>query len=224
MSAKRVLALIGSPRQKNTSGVLADRVLERLAGQGWETERIWIRRAVRNAERQEELVRQFAAADLVILACPLYVDSLPADTTLTLERLARECTESPSPSKGFVAILNCGFVEARHNDIALAICRQFAREAGITWLGGLAIGGGGMIDAQPLEKLGSRCAPLVRALDLSADAFARGVAIPEEAEQLARKRTVPGWMYRAFAHWGMKRSMRKHGCLARARAKPYLRT
>lgn len=224
MSTKRVLALIGSPRQKNTSGVLADRILGHLASQGWETERVWIRRAVRNAERQEELVRQYLAADVVILACPLYVDSLPADTTLTLERLAREAAVSPSPDKGLLAIVNCGFVEAHHNDVALRILRQFARETGVKWLGGLAVGGGGMIDAQPLERLSSRGAHLVQALDLAADALARGVAVPAEAEQLARKRSVPTWMYRTLAHWGMRRAMRKHGSLGQARARPYLRS
>ena len=52
--------------------------------------------------------------------------------------------------------MNCGFAEAHHNDVALDIYRLFARDAGLHWAGGLAIGGGGMFAGKPLKRRAAR--------------------------------------------------------------------
>ncbi len=222
MSTQRALALIGSPRAKSTSARLAEPLLAGLAEVGWETEQLWLPRALRNPERWAELVAAYEQADLVVFACPLYVDALPGETTVALERLAADAGPG-AEGRGFVAILNCGFAEPGHNDTALRICRQFAREAGLRWLGGLAVGGGGMIEGRPLATLGGRAAHLVRALEQAAEALSGGGAIPPETERLARRLSVPVWAYRMLANYGMKQAARKAGCLAQVRARPYAR-
>jgi hypothetical protein len=119
------------------------------------------------------------------------------------------------------AIVNSGFPEAVHSDTALAICRQWAGEAGLDWIGGLGIGGGGMLAGRPLAELGGRARSVTRALALSADAIARGMIIPEEARRLAGTLPIPAWLYRFFGEWGFRQEAKKHGTRGRLGARPY---
>jgi multimeric flavodoxin WrbA len=219
MSAKGALALVGSPRARSTSKVLAEELLAGMAASGWETEAITIRQALRKPEDWEELLTSYGEADLVALVFPLYVDCLPAPVILALERLA---SLPARPAKGLVAIVNCGFAEARHNDAALAICQRFAEETGLEWRGGISIGGGGMISGTPLAKVGSVARGLRQAFSDAATALAEEHAISEETLARCRKRLIPAWLYRLIANRGMKKDARKHGVLQTVAAQPYL--
>jgi multimeric flavodoxin WrbA len=160
-------------------------------------------------------------ADLLVLTTPLYVDSLPAPVTAFLETLASQrALASPSRAR-FLAIVNCGFPEAVHNDTALAICRQFASEASLDWVGGLGLGAGGMFAGKPLAQLGGRARNLTQALSLTADALAEGRVVPEEARRLVAKLPIPRWLYRFFGDWGFRQEAKKHGVRARIGARPY---
>jgi multimeric flavodoxin WrbA len=160
-------------------------------------------------------------ADLLVLATPLYVDSLPAPVTAFLEALARQRAIAPAPRTRFLAIVNCGFPEAVHNDTALAICRQFAEQASLDWVGGLGLGAGGMFAGKPLAELGGRARPLRQALALTADAVAAGRAVPEEARRLVAKLPIPAWLYRFLGDWGFRQEASKHGVRSRMGARPY---
>jgi hypothetical protein len=118
-------------------------------------------------------------------------------------------------------IVNNGFPEASQNELALAICRRFAQEAGFEWAGGLALAGGGRIGGQPLEKLGDRVRNVIDAFDLAADALAHRRPIPQEAVDAMSKQSVPGWLYRFFGNLGWFQQARKNGILSRLRARPY---
>ena len=93
------------------------------------------------------------AADIVILAFPLYVDGLPYLVTQALEQIAarRAALQTDIRRPRFLAIANCGFPEVQHNATALAICRQFADEAGFA-LGGRAGAGRGRGDLGPAAR------------------------------------------------------------------------
>src|SRR3972149_2310639 len=107
-----------------------------------------------------------------MLAFPLYIDSLPAPVIAALEKIASHRAGKPV-QQSFAAIANCGFPEANHNDTALAICAQFARQTELTWLGSLALGGGeGLVHGVPLNEMDGRALPLKNSLDLAAEALA----------------------------------------------------
>jgi hypothetical protein len=90
MSAgKRALLLIGSPKpERSTSESLGTYLLDRLKELGWTTGALRVNSAMRSDERRDELVAALDLADVVILAFPLYVDSLPAGATRALELIA----------------------------------------------------------------------------------------------------------------------------------------
>ena len=120
----------------------------------------------------------------------------------------------------FLALVNCGFPEWEHNRTALEICRVFARQAGLAWMGGLGYGGGEAIKGRPLEELGGQTRSLRRGLDLAAEALLAGRTVPAEAQALLARPVVPSRLYTAIGTIGWLRAARRYGTLRRLRDRP----
>jgi hypothetical protein len=222
---KKALLLLGSAKQEgtSTSESLGRFLLQRLAAQGWQTDTVLLHRALRTDERAREMAAAADAADLVVLAFPLYVDTLPYLATRALELIAEDRTsgrDRTDRERQFLALANCGFPEAHHCDVALAICRQFAQEAGFGWAGGLALGAGGAINGQSLEKVGGMARNVIAALDRAAEALARGDALPAEVEALIRTPLMPKRLYLLAGNAGWLMTARKNRVLLRLGARP----
>jgi len=119
-----------------------------------------------------------------------------------------------------VALVNCGFPEWEHTRTALEICRVFARQAGLEWVGGLGYGGGEAIGGRPLEELGGQTRYLCRGLDVAAAALLVGRVVPEEAQALLARPMVPYRLYTALGTLGWLKAARRHGTLRRLRDRP----
>ncbi|MCG6962524.1 MAG: hypothetical protein LJE95_04575 [Acidobacteria bacterium] len=224
MNAERhAFLLVGSPRRgKSTSAALGRYLGDRLAEQGWWTGRAFLYGLIGNAERERDLLGTLREVDLVVLAAPLYVDSLPAVVTRFLELWARDiadCTDPPRSS--LTAILNCGFPEAEHNHVALAICRRFAHETGLGWCRGLALGGGEAFGGRELDQVGGMARHARRALELAAAALAAGEHIPDAAVELMARPIVPRRIYQWIGNRSWRVKARRAGTLAELRARPY---
>jgi hypothetical protein len=222
-SPGRVLLLVGSAKRgRSTSDVLGTTLLQRLGEHGLEGETLFLHRSVHTEKRRRELLAATERADILVLATPLYVDALPYLVVRALELIAEHRQTRPAADRQrLVSILNCGFPEAHHNDTALAICRQFAREAGFEWAGGLSLGGGEVISGQPLESKGRMVRNATRALELSADALAAGEAVPEEAVSLMAKPLIPARVYTWLGAAGWRRQAKRHGVKDRLEDRPY---
>ncbi|MBI3173250.1 MAG: NAD(P)H-dependent oxidoreductase [Chloroflexi bacterium] len=219
---KRAALLVGSPRtKKSTSASLGGYLMEQLSARGVETETVQIYTTFNSTERTRLTLEQLDAADLVVLAFPLYVDSLPAPVIAALEKVAAH-RAGVKVTQSFAAIANCGFPEASHNDTALSICAQFAKQTGMTWLGSLALGGGeGLIHGVPLREVDGRAIPLKQALDLAAEALADGRPIPGSARDLMARPIIPNWLYRFFGGLGWRQQAKGYGVEKHLRDRPY---
>jgi len=200
-AARRVLLLVGSPKTKepSASNVLGSYLIDRLGEHGWETETLTLRPSIHRAEGAEELLAAVRRAGTIVLATPLYVDSLPHLVTRALTLIARVRQSGGTPAQRLVAIVNCGFPETFQNAVAMAICREFAAQSGIAWAGGLAMGGGGVVTARPLGEMrgwGSPVRHIVLALDQTADALANGLPVPAEAMRLMARSPFPMAVWR----------------------------
>jgi hypothetical protein len=100
-----------------------------------------------------------------------------------------------SKEQRLVAISNSGFLEPERSGAAIAICRKFAKETGIGWVGGLVFGGGPFIDGKPLDKAGKRVAKLKQGLKIAAADLAMGNDISDEASTLVSAPVVSEWFY-----------------------------
>ncbi|MEI7933721.1 MAG: NAD(P)H-dependent oxidoreductase [Chlorobiaceae bacterium] len=219
---RRALLLVGSPRmQKSTSSSLGSYLFEQLKMRGVETETIYLYQAINTAERMEALLQAIDSAELVVLAFPLYVDTLPMPVISVFQDVVMHCKGNSKQTR-FAAIVNCGFPEAHQNDNAIAVCAEFARSAGFEWIGGLSLGQGeGAVHAQPLIKLGRQGALIRQALEIAAGALAIGQSVPDNARALFAKPLMPVWMYTlgGTVSWNMK--SRKYGTRKLLKARPY---
>jgi len=215
----KALLLIGSPRLgKSASETLGGYLLEQLAVRGAETEKHYIYPALKSEDKLGALISAVAQADLIILAAPLYVDSLPAAVIRFLETLARRLEEYKRPGRQqFLAISNCGFPEAHHNDVALAIYRRFAHETGFDWAGGMARGAGEAIKGKPQVESGGMARNVIAALDLAAAALIEGKPVPQEAQNLIAQPLMPAWLYRIVGNLGWYMQAREHGTIWKLR-------
>jgi multimeric flavodoxin WrbA len=218
---QRALLIVGSPKPKgSTSEALGTYVLGQLEAKGFSTKTMHAGTELRS-DGGQTLAATVYAADIVLLATPLYVDAAPTALTRALELIARHRLDAqPERRPRLAAIVNCGFPEAHHNDTALALYRCFAREAGLDWAGGLGIGMGGAIGGKAVEKLGGMGRNLRQALDLMADALGEGKDVPAEAVELAGKPFMPGWMYVMVAQIGWRLQARPHKAGGRLRDRP----
>jgi len=218
----RALLLVGSPRkEKSSSSSLGSYLFEQLQQHGVETETIYLYHAINTAGRMDALRDAVDRADLVVLAFPLYVDTLPAPVISVFETLVAHRKGKKMLTR-FAAIVNCGFPEASQNDNAIAFCAEFAQSAGFEWMGGLSLGAGeGMVRAQPLQQLGGQGRPLRQALERAAEELADGQPVSDEARELLAKPLMPVWMYKLGGTIGWKMRARKFGMLKLLRARPY---
>ena len=164
-----------------------------------------------HAERAAATARALAAADLLVLVSPLYVDAWPALATQALESIAAARAASPAAGR-FAAVVNCGFPEAEHNRTALRIARHFAAAAGYGWSGGLALGGGGTLNPRvPLDQQHGPAQHVITALDLAAPCLARGECVPREAIEQMASAPMPDALYRMAGDLGWRYQVWKNG-------------
>jgi len=205
---KTALLLVGSPKGSNsTSNSLGTYLLDKLEEKGLTTRKEMINQSLCSHEKQVAMLQAVDNSDLIILAFPLYVDSLHSQAIKSLELIAQhehERSKQDKTQKTMVAIANCGFPEASQTSIALAICRIFARQVGFVWAGGLAMGGGGMIHGVPLDNAGGVARNQIKALKLAADALEKGESVPNEALSSMAKLGIPRSLYTWMGNRGWK--------------------
>jgi len=246
---RTALLLVGSPKPgESSSGSLGAYLMEGLEAHGVKTQTLRVAKAVRSDEAVEELLAAAAAADLIVLSFPLYVDSLPGPAIRALELIAArraeggdggEAPAAPGATNAqageavaqageaqagpaFVAICQSGFPEASHSAVAIEICRNFASSAGLEWAGGLVMPEGGMLNGQPMSKMKGMMRSAAGALDLAAEALAAGRPVPDEAVQRMAKLAFPRFAYRFAANWGWRAQAKKAAGGTPLEAQPYV--
>ena len=223
ISKKRVLLLIGSAKEKpSTSESLGTYLLEKLSVEGFSTETLFIHKTLRSDKSRRRLLEVISEADIIVIVTPLYIDSLPYVVIRAMELIAKDReTKNDLQEQRLLCIVNCGFPEAHHNDMALAMLRQFARETGFQWAGGLALGAGEFIGGKPLLKVKGMARNVIKALDLVADALVKGTPVPHEAVKKMANLIVPIWLYMLFGNMGWKMRAIKNGVYRKLANRPY---
>jgi multimeric flavodoxin WrbA len=222
---RRALLLVGSPKtRKSTSNSLGTYLFEQLGAQSIQTETIYLHTVLRSPEKMQALLDAVDAADLVTLAFPLYVDTLPAPVIEALERItAHRKGHARTHRQLFAAIANCGFPEAFQCNTALSNCERFAQEAGFTWAGGMALGAGHMLDGVPSLAEGGGMTMMMRQnLEQAANALAQGQAIPQAARDGLAKPVIPHWLYRLSGWWRWIQKAKANGARKLLKRQPYL--
>ena len=219
------LLLVGSGKiSRSTSQALGEYLCEQLHAHGYETSTRIIWKAHKSDAACADMLAAAERADLLILAFPLFADSLPAPVIKTLELLAhRRSAWTADRPRRLVVIVNSGFPEAQQNDLAVAICRQFAQQAGFEWAGALRLGGGGTVNGQPLKTMPGQARYIIPALDRAAAALAEGKPVPPEAVTGMARPIIPDWAYNLMGAFGWFVQARQSKVLTRLWERPYLK-
>ena len=222
-----VLLLNGSPKcEKSNSRQIGKFLVDRLEGRGLKSEEAFIARLVKSPQESEKLLRLVNTAGIIVFTTPLYVDSLPSFTIKAMEvirdhRVAEPQVEGPL----LVAVMNCGFPEKEHMEIALKIIKNFSEEANLRWGGAISVGMGMALNGEPLSEKSGMTRNLTKGLSLAAVALAEGQPIPPEAEKLTSKSFLPLFlaksMLRAFGKRMWNNQAKGNGVKPDMYARPY---
>jgi hypothetical protein len=190
---KTVLLLNGSPKcEKSNSRQIGKFLVDKLEEKGLKSEEAFIARLTRSPQGNEELQRLVNEADVIVFTTPLYVDSIPSFTIKAMETIQQQRTTQPqAESPLLVAVMNCGFPEKEHMEIALKIIRNFSEEANLRWGGAISVGMGMALNGEPLSEKNGMTRSLTKGLSLAAVALAEGRPIPLDAEKLTSKSFLP---------------------------------
>jgi len=141
----RIALVNGSPKQSGSaSDALLSMVKDHLKDVEVKVETTsqqWNRDSLSEQDLQE-----LEKCDVMALAFPLYVDSLPSHVLRCLKQLEEYRRENPG-KKPFrvLAIVNNGFYNAHQNRPAVEVVQNWCKHADAVFIGGLCIGAGGMV-------------------------------------------------------------------------------
>lgn len=141
------------------------------------------KKAVSLSSRQDfqQVLKLFPNMEAVCLFIPLYVDGLPSHIVEFLIQAEKYCKAHRCRFRLY-ALCNNGFVEGKQNQPALCMLQAWCERAGITWSGGIGIGGGVM-----LQVLGIVYPILI------------GIFLLQMALSLYSTGAVPGELWRSLA-------------------------
>lgn len=183
MDKQKLLLICASPRRKGTSAMLLERIRTAIGG-----ELVFLPQK----GSLYELVLSMQKAKTIVISSPCYINTYPAKLI--------ELLEEASLAGGFAGqklygIINGGIPYVHTHRHGLSCLKLFAKQNNISWQGGFVLGGGAMLDGNPLEKHMSR-KKIVPAFNTFIRHIADGSPSPDSLYELAQK--PPGKIFALF--------------------------
>jgi len=93
----------------------------------------------------DETFKKIISADVIVLAFPLFVFTLPSQTFKMLIELERIIKQEKKNDLVMYTIINNGFYEGKQNDVAFEVIKHWCEHSGVKFCGGIGQGAGEMI-------------------------------------------------------------------------------
>jgi len=103
----------------------------------------------------DETLKKIAASDVIVLAFPLFVYTLPSHTLKMMIELEKIIRQTKADNLAMYVIINNGFFEGKQNDVAFEVIKHWCEHSGVKFCGGIGQGAGEMIGQTkqlPLSK------------------------------------------------------------------------
>ncbi|MBQ6222623.1 MAG: hypothetical protein IJJ44_08435 [Solobacterium sp.] len=91
------------------------------------------------------ILEQLRDSQAVVFGLPLYVDGVPSHVLRFMVEMEEYCRQNDMQFSVY-CIANNGFIEGRQNEPLMQVFEHFCSRAGLTWGGGVGIGGGVMLN------------------------------------------------------------------------------
>lgn len=104
-----------------------------------------VKEVLRNKKDHDRILSLLEDGDAVVFCLPLYVDSVPSHVLSFLKEMETFCKEKQLKLQVY-AISNNGFIEGVQSQALLQVFRNFCTRSGLTWGGGIGVGGGVMLN------------------------------------------------------------------------------
>ncbi len=140
----------------------------------------------------------------IVFSFPLYADSAPAYFMKFLNDARPEILKIKSRSKVYI-LVNNGFFESSQNSISVRVIKSWCGKCGIIFGGSLAVGGGGMLKAMPIDE-----GPWKKTSKFLIEFF-DCIQNEEFAGENYIAPSVPRFLYKFMANIGMKMGGKKNG-------------
>ena len=100
---------------------------------------------LRTPADNDRILGKLQGANAVVFGLPLYVDGIPSHVLRFMERMETYCKENGLRMSVYV-IANNGFIEGKQNEPLMRTFENFCARSGLSWGGGVGIGGGVMLN------------------------------------------------------------------------------
>ena len=104
-----------------------------------------IQENLRNQKDHDRILSTLESGDAIVFCLPLYVDSVPSHVLSFLKEMEKFCLDRQL-QLNIYTIANNGFIEGVQSKALLQVFRNFCTRSGLTWGGGIGIGGGVMLN------------------------------------------------------------------------------
>lgn len=212
MMGKKLLILNGSHRRKGTSYSFSSTIKKLSEEAGNNAEILHVIDYFENKKSLEDLLNLIAKSDIIAMVAPLYTDTLPYTSIWLFEKLAAEY-RNELKDKSFFAIGQCGFPDITRLEPLINACKFFSDEMEMKWLGGLAFGGGSILNGAALEDLGKKGQKITSAFKLALGDVFGGRKICFKAQEVLEIK-MPKVFLRPVAiylNYLIKKAARQHG-------------
>ena len=100
---------------------------------------------LRTPADHDRILEQLRDAQAVVFGVPLYVDGVPSHVLRFMAKMEAFCRENGLRLSVY-CIANNGFIEGKQNEPLMQVFENFCVRAGLSWGGGVGIGGGVMLN------------------------------------------------------------------------------
>jgi len=208
----------GSPRgAKSTSEAIGRYLRKKLEEENVEVSSLSVHDCRNNIEDFEKLYN----AQRIIFTCPLYIDAIPSEMVKLMENMYK-LKDKFSEETEFMFIINSGFPEKEHNELALRMARNFSKKMKFKLLGVLSLSGGGAIAGRELETVKKASKNIMKAIDIVAKEISNDALISQKAIELFNKKTAANRSLTSKIEKLWKILAKKNGILKNIDDKPYL--
>jgi len=200
---KKILLLIGSPKKnQGASEFMGSHLLNLFNEKGIQAKKEHIKTLIVEKHEKQYFFSLLDNSNVIILLCPLYFDAPPYPVTKAMEIISEHrAKQSYLKAQSLFVISNCGYPEAEHNKTAMALYKQFAKEAKFLCVGELLIGMGPMVYLNPILKTGFLFSKLKKTLNRIANHI---IERPGYIGEIVMEPFIPQWVY----FWGGRAASR----------------